>query len=1249
VDVSPADLPGDGTAASPYEITNASQLQSIEDDLGAHYVLGADVDASGTADWNGGEGFDPIGETDPYASTEFTGTFDGAGHTVTGLTIRRSGADEVGLFGTIGGSGTVRDVTLANVTVTNGRLVGGLAGKNSGTVTRVAVAGRVAGSEVVGGVVGTNTGGVVQLATATADVTGGDTLGGVAGKNFGTVRNASASGTVDGTDVIGGLVGYNHGGTVTDAYAVGTVVGSTAVGGLVGLSESRFDYDATESDAYWDTNATGQSTSAGDGVGLSTAEMTGEGATTNVTGLSFPVPWQVRPNGYPGLAWRVDGPPRAVIDLATPVVTGERVGLDATGSADDGSIVAYEWDVGADGTVEYTGPTAGHVFTERGPATIRLRVTDDDGKRTTTTRSLTVEYTETPRARFNVTPTSPRPTEQVVVNASASVDPDGTVTGYAWEFDGDGTIDATGERVSTTYPSVGTRTVRLRVTDDTNVTNATTRTVTVVENRRPELSVSAPTEVGIGDVVELTATASDPDGRVASVTWDVDGDGTAEYNGSAVEHAFGTAGRRTIVATATDELGGSTTTRVTVTVAIERTGGGTADVPGHSRFRVDAANTGHNPDEVGPIADVTTDWTFPVGSRVFTSPAVVDGTVYAGSYSTTQGDRVVAVDARTGTRHWEFRTTAPVGGNPTVYDGTVYVGTDGGTLYALDAATGTEEWAVGTGTTLSSPVVVDGVLYVGGSGLYALDPATGEVLFETPVSGGSSPAVVNGTVYVGSGSNAVYAVDATNGTVRWTAGTNGTVESSPAVVDGTVYVGSHDGSVYAFDADDGSREWRFETGALVRSSPAVADGTVYVGSDDGYVYALDATTGRPAWTYETSGSSLNGLPPDNRVSSSPIVVGNTVYVGNDGFDVYALNADDGSVRWSYATGYDVYATPAVVDGVVYAASVDGSLYALSGTTPDPTRAPTARLATTPTAPTPGEEVVLDATGSSDPDGDPLAYEWTQTGGPTVALSGADTSTPSVTVPAEAAGELLSFRVVVGDGTGRTDDATVRIRVESPAPTVAVERVRAPPNDTTRANVTLDVAPDGLASYDVSVTVGNTSVGRLTGLSDVVGSTARVTNASPGNYSFGAAPNRTGSLRAIDLGTLAIETRDRGRTDLTVTVRSLTYPNGSATGTTGTAYADVEGADGTLTVARSAFPDGIPGVSADGPPTDTDGDRRLEDLTGDGTFTFIDVVGFLFALDTLRDAPLTAEQVAALDHSGDDRLGFLDVVDLLFEL
>ena len=91
VDVDPSDLSGEGTIDDPYVITNASELQAIENNTFANYRLGNDINVGNTSQWNNGKGFNPIGD-DVFRSPSipsFTATLDGKNHTLTGLTIIR--------------------------------------------------------------------------------------------------------------------------------------------------------------------------------------------------------------------------------------------------------------------------------------------------------------------------------------------------------------------------------------------------------------------------------------------------------------------------------------------------------------------------------------------------------------------------------------------------------------------------------------------------------------------------------------------------------------------------------------------------------------------------------------------------------------------------------------------------------------------------------------------------------------------------------------------------------------------------------------------------------------------------------------------------------------------------------------------------------------------------------------------------------------------------------------------------------
>jgi outer membrane protein assembly factor BamB len=304
---------------------------------------------------------------------------------------------------------------------------------------------------------------------------------------------------------------------------------------------------------------------------------------------------------------------------------------------------------------------------------------------------------------------------------------------------------------------------------------------------------------------------------------------------------------------------------------------------------------------------------------------------------------------------WRYYTgesslpTSDVGSSPAVVDGVAYLGGSDGKVYALKPETFALLWSYSVDgnpcsicstqgrEVFSSPAVANGVVYFGsGDGnVYALSAGTGAKLWNYTTGGpiDSSPTVVNGVVYIGSDDNNLYALNASTGAKLWSYAGQYGLFSSPAVSNGVVYFGSYgDSNIYALNASTGAKLWSYSVGTNGESSPAVANGVVYIGSADGVV-ALNAATGAVLWSYNTAAGP---------VSSSPAVANGVVYVGATNFQfggtdgaVYALNASTGALLWSYATGTAVYSSPAVGNGVVYIGGDSpnvGVLYALNATT-----------------------------------------------------------------------------------------------------------------------------------------------------------------------------------------------------------------------------------------------------------------------------------------------------------------------------
>ena len=353
-------------------------------------------------------------------------------------------------------------------------------------------------------------------------------------------------------------------------------------------------------------------------------------------------------------------------------------------------------------------------------------------------------------------------------------------------------------------------------------------------------------------------------------------------------------------------------------------------------FLHDPAHTGQTT-STGPSEPVEL-WRFPVGDSVVTSAAVVNGVVYVAG-----NDGIYALDAYTGAELWSYPMTYhEMYSSPAVSEGVLFAGV-AGKLLALDASSGTEVWSYPTENpkdrVISSPAVVDGVVYVGypEGTLYALNASTGSKIWDyttkdmgNGVAIQSSPAVVDGVVYSGASDHNVYALRASTGEKIWNHTVRLSVSSAPAVSGGVVYVSSHFGYLYVLKAASGEELWHFTVSDNVQSledySPTVAGGVVYVrSSDNGELYALDASNGDLKWENRDHG-------PLYVRGSSAAIVGDVVYSGTS-----ALNASTGEELWQFPTNDTIYASPAVSNGVLYIASTDGYFYAIGEplTTPPP--------------------------------------------------------------------------------------------------------------------------------------------------------------------------------------------------------------------------------------------------------------------------------------------------------------------------
>ena len=315
--VSPQSESGEGRALEPaadgvYYISSAEELWEFAQRVNngqiradANAVLTDDivlnekieVDENGTV--TNGDKLDqwtPIGTS----SHPYTGTFNGNGHTISGLYLDSSSANYQGLFGCLDQGGTVKNLTLTDsyININSGnRYVGVICGYNDGTIQNccnsVKATATVTGSSIcVGGICGYNNySGSITSCSNSGTVTGsgssvtgsGSTanVGGICGENWGSIENCSNSGPVEGSGSIGGICGRNKGGRIENCSNSGDVSGADDyVGGVVGSSSDGISASASVTNCY-NTGSVSGNIHVGGVVGYSSGGISASASVTN--------------------------------------------------------------------------------------------------------------------------------------------------------------------------------------------------------------------------------------------------------------------------------------------------------------------------------------------------------------------------------------------------------------------------------------------------------------------------------------------------------------------------------------------------------------------------------------------------------------------------------------------------------------------------------------------------------------------------------------------------------------------------------------------------------------------------------------------------------------------------------------------------------------------------------------------------------------------------------------------------------
>ncbi len=301
-------------------------------------------------------------------------------------------------------------------------------------------------------------------------------------------------------------------------------------------------------------------------------------------------------------------------------------------------------------------------------------------------------------------------------------------------------------------------------------------------------------------------------------------------------------------------------------------------------------------------------WRYPVGGPVHSSPAVAGDLLYVGLLD----HRILALDRHTGSVAWSYEARDPVPGSAAVDGGIVYMGSRDGSLYALDAATGKEIWKIDTrGFPASPPTVYSGRLFATSSegDLYGRHSRTGDKRLQvrTGKLAIRPPAAGNGMVYFEAGGD-VLAVDAGarglplqyQTSLLWAQLSKwGFPVPDPPGQPGVRWRAS---------PDDPSEGFLF--------APVVTPEAIYLADTAGLVYAFDAIDGDRLWAFHAT----------DQASARPLAVGERLYVGAADGAFYALDRSTGREDWMMSPGSPLSAQPVFAGGVLYLRTEDGLLH-----------------------------------------------------------------------------------------------------------------------------------------------------------------------------------------------------------------------------------------------------------------------------------------------------------------------------------
>ncbi len=290
---------------------------------------------------------------------------------------------------------------------------------------------------------------------------------------------------------------------------------------------------------------------------------------------------------------------------------------------------------------------------------------------------------------------------------------------------------------------------------------------------------------------------------------------------------------------------------------------------------------------------------------------------------------------------WSTRLGGQVFASPVVRDGIAYIGTSGGSFNALDTNDGRILWAVGLGFPVyGTALVEDDAIYVVSDGgfLHRLDRRDGREVWRHELDDGRQrrvlphpsvfdwdwqaprPVLADGVVYAGGAGGVLHAIDAENGQTHWTFAVEGRIRHGVAVDAGQVYLAAEAGTIHALSRVDGKERWHYALGGHAAADLLVHDGKVYASGRNARLHAIDATSGARVW-------KLNFWT--SWIDSTPVIADGTLYVGSsDMRRISAIDPSSGHVLWRTEVQGQSWGTPLVLGDRLVVGTAAASPYFL---------------------------------------------------------------------------------------------------------------------------------------------------------------------------------------------------------------------------------------------------------------------------------------------------------------------------------